>query len=344
MKMSNKENGLEVKVGLFLCIGLLIIGAMVLEFSLGGKRGFKKYYTLQVDLPNANGLLKGSDVLLAGSSIGYVSDKPELSASLSTVRVTLKLDEKVKLPIGTTFKVDSSGLLGDKYVSAQVKDGFKPEEFNPNDAKQVYQPTVGTNPVAIRIYDPEDPKQNDPEHPEDNYHPGDVIMGQHSKDLTQIAAEASKKLSTAVDGLQDMINNLKSGVLSPDSQKDLKDLFASLKVTGENAKEFSSKLPDIAKSAQGAVDKANDTMDKAKSAADNLQKALDNARSLVQKASQGDGLIAQLINNKQLADNFNALVINLREHGVLFYRNSSGKGGDDGSAPAPSPTPAKKRR
>ncbi len=341
MKMSTKENGLEVKVGLFMCVGLLIIGAMVLEFSLGGKQGFKKYYTLQVDLPNANGLLKGSELLLAGSNIGYVSDKPTLSKSLATVRVTLKIDEKVKLPVGTTFKVDSSGLLGDKYVSAAPKDGFDAEKFDPNDPNQVYRPAPeGAALATVKLYDPEDAKQNDPEHPELGYKPGDVIMGAHSKDLTQIAAEASKKLTTALDGLQDMINNLKNGALSPASQKDLQDTFASLKVTGQNAAEFSQKLPGIAKSAQETVDKAGQTMNTAKDAAEDLRKTLENARNLLQKASQGDGLIGQLINNKQLADNVNALVLNLREHGVLFYRNSA----DKSSAASPTPAPPKKKR
>ena len=40
--MSTKENGLEIKVGLFICIGFAVIGAMVLKFGLGGSDGFKK--------------------------------------------------------------------------------------------------------------------------------------------------------------------------------------------------------------------------------------------------------------------------------------------------------------
>ena len=74
--MRDKESGLELKVGLFICIGLAVISAMIVIFGMGGSQGFKKYYPLKVDLPNANGLLKGSDVLLAGARVGYVATKP----------------------------------------------------------------------------------------------------------------------------------------------------------------------------------------------------------------------------------------------------------------------------
>ena len=153
MKMSAKENGLEVKVGLFICIGIAIIGAMVLEFSLGGKQGlFKKYHTLYVDLPDAAGLLKGSEVLLAGSNIGYVADKPVLSSSLGTVRVTVKIDLTVKIPIGSIFKVASSGLLGDKYVAVETGPNFDPSKFNPDDPKQVTSPSTRRSQTSMQRF------------------------------------------------------------------------------------------------------------------------------------------------------------------------------------------------
>src|SRR5258708_36062124 len=122
--MSTKESGLEIKVGLFICIGFAVIGAMILKFGLGGSEGFKKYYPLVVDLPNANGLLKGSDVLLAGARIGFVGTKPNLTDNLGNVRVTVNIDEKYRIPKKSTFTVDSSGLLDDKLVSIGIPKYF----------------------------------------------------------------------------------------------------------------------------------------------------------------------------------------------------------------------------
>ena len=235
-----------------------------------------------------------------GSSVGFVANKPVLASSLGAVRATVMIDAKIKIPKGSSFKVDSSGLLGDKFVAVQTMPDFDPAKFNPNDPSQVYQP-------------------------------GDVIQGENKPDITEIATEASRKLTAALDSFQGIVNNLKNGVLSPASQKNLEDTFVSLKVTGQNWADASGKLPGIATNAQNAVDKANETMTTAKDAAEDLRKMLD-------KASQGGGLVAQLINNRQLADNFNALVVNLREHGILFYKNAA--------TPTPSPSPEgdKKKR
>jgi hypothetical protein len=60
-------------------------------------------------------------------------------------------------------------------------------------------------------------------------------------------------------------------------------------------------------------------MDSAKKAADDLQKVLSSA-------TQGKGVLATLLTNQEMANDLRALVSNLRAHGVLFYRDSAGKG------------------
>jgi len=297
MKPSARESGLEFKVGLFVCFGLLIIGAMILEFGLGGSQLFKTYYDLKVDLPNASGLLKGSDVLLAGARVGYVSTKPALSGNLAAVRVTVKIENDIKIPKGAIFKVDSSGLLGDKFISVQMQDGFDASKFNASDPSQIYNS-------------------------------GDVITGGHTPDLTEIVANAQKKLNEVMDNFQTTINGLKSGVLSPESMKNLQDTFANFKSISGNWDEFSTHLPPLGKSAQETVDKANETMA-------SVHQAVDALNSFVDKATHGDGLIGQLINNRQLSENFNALIENMRKHGPVFYH--------DTAAP-PAPTPSRDKR
>ena len=70
--------------------------------------GFKTYYDLTVQFPNASGLLKGSDVLLAGAKIGRVSRRGrELPARGRPV--PLRIFDYVKIPAGSKFTVGSSG-------------------------------------------------------------------------------------------------------------------------------------------------------------------------------------------------------------------------------------------
>jgi hypothetical protein len=54
-----------------------------------------------------------------------------------------------------------------------------------------------------------------------------------------------------------------------------------------------------------------------------LQDAITDTRKVIRSATQGKGLVATLLNNQQLADDLHALIVNLRAHGVLFYRDTA---------------------
>ncbi len=75
--MASESTTLELRVGLFMLVGLAIIGYMVVVLGRFGN-GVKPSYTLTVELPNASGLLKNSKVLLSGAQVGSVVDGPNL--------------------------------------------------------------------------------------------------------------------------------------------------------------------------------------------------------------------------------------------------------------------------
>ncbi len=75
--MNRHERGLEFKVGAFVFVGLAMLCALVVQFGRLGE-GFKTYYGLTIRFADASGLLKGSDVLLAGAKIGKVSGGPRM--------------------------------------------------------------------------------------------------------------------------------------------------------------------------------------------------------------------------------------------------------------------------
>jgi phospholipid/cholesterol/gamma-HCH transport system substrate-binding protein len=109
--MNRHERGLEFKVGAFVFVGLAMLGALVVQFGRLGE-GFKTYYGLTVRFSDASGLLKGSDVLLAGARIGKVSGGPRMVPEGQGVDVPLKIYDHIKIPEGSKFTVGSSGLLG----------------------------------------------------------------------------------------------------------------------------------------------------------------------------------------------------------------------------------------
>jgi len=114
--MNRNERGLEFKVGAFVFIGFAMLAALVVQFGRAGE-GFKAYYPITVRFADASGLLKDSDVLLAGARIGRVSGGPRLVRDGPGVAVPLRIYDYVKIPVGSKFAVGSSGLLGDRFVT-----------------------------------------------------------------------------------------------------------------------------------------------------------------------------------------------------------------------------------
>jgi virulence factor Mce-like protein len=130
--MNRHERGLEFKVGIFVFVGLAMVGALLVQFGRLGE-GFKTYYALTVRFTDASGLLKGSDVLLAGARIGKVAGGPRLVREGAGVAVPLKIYDYVKVPEGAKFTVGSSGLLGDRFVDVRPPPG-EPKAYLPPNA------------------------------------------------------------------------------------------------------------------------------------------------------------------------------------------------------------------
>jgi phospholipid/cholesterol/gamma-HCH transport system substrate-binding protein len=130
--MNRHERGLEFKVGVFVFVGLAMLGALVVQFGRLGE-GFKTYYTLTVRFNDAGGLLNGTDVLLAGARIGKVAGAPKLlKDGGGGVAVPLKIYDYIKIPEGAKFTVGSTGLLGDRFVNVIMPFGPPKAYLPPN--------------------------------------------------------------------------------------------------------------------------------------------------------------------------------------------------------------------
>ena len=290
-----------MKVGIFVAIGLSILAALVVQFGRLGE-GFKAYYGLTVHFTDASGLLKGSDVLLGGAKIGQVSGPPRLVKSGPGVDVPLRIFDYVKIATGSTITVGSSGLLGDRFVNITPPLG-KPTTYIAKGAR---------------------------------------VEGVREKGLDDITKEGGaliKDLRGAVVKIDATVSRLNDQALSPANMVHLKETFDNLSKTSAAFAESSKKI-------DGIMVKADETMGSAKEAADKLQLAASDARKTIQSAGRimneataGDGLLAMLLTNKEVANNLRALISNLRSHGVLFYRDSAAK-----MSPPPESTPEPRRR
>jgi phospholipid/cholesterol/gamma-HCH transport system substrate-binding protein len=283
--MNRHERGVELKVGIFVFLGLAAVGALVVQFGRLGE-GLKTYYPLKIRFNDASGLLKGSDVLLAGAKIGKVSGGPSMTRDGNGVDVPLKIYDYIKIPEGSKFTVGSSGLLGDRFVNVTLPPGDRKKFIAPN-----------------------------------SYLSGARETG--LDDLTREGGALVTDLRGTVQKINGVVDKLGQDALSPGNMENLKTSLQHLSEATSGLAQSSQKL-------EGVIGQADAAMGSMKKDADTLQLVLNDARKTVQSASKvfdqathGDGLMASLLTNKDLAADLRALITNLRAHGVLFYRDTA---------------------
>ena len=110
-----EKSRLEIKVGLFVLVGLVLLGVLLIQFSKGTSL-FRGTYELRLHAVNVGGLKQRSSVLLAGVQVGSVSDI-KLAQDGKSVTVFLQIYNNYKIYHDARFVIEQSGFLGDQYVA-----------------------------------------------------------------------------------------------------------------------------------------------------------------------------------------------------------------------------------
>jgi phospholipid/cholesterol/gamma-HCH transport system substrate-binding protein len=287
MATRHSDKGLELKVGAFVLVGLAVLAGLLVQFGRLGE-GFRTYYGLLVKFPDASGLLKGSDVLLAGAKIGHVSGGPRLAESGQGVEVPLRIFGFVKIPAGSRFTVGSSGLLGDRFVAVAAPQRITQESIPKNSVIE------GTRETGI-------------------------------DDLTKEGGALVEDLRTAVQNANAVITRLNSEALSQTNLDNLKAAVENLNTVTTALTGSTQKMDGVLDKANEAITSAKKATDDLPAAVADARKTIQAATEVIEKASTGKGALATLLTNQEFANDLRALVSNLRAHGVLFYRDSAAK-------------------
>lgn len=287
MATVHNQKGLELKVGLFVLAGFGVLAVLLVQFGRLGE-GFQSYYQLLIKFPDASGLLKGSDVLLAGAKIGHVSGGPRLAPSGQGVEVPVRIFGFVKIPAGSRFTVGSSGLLGDRFVAVTAPQRIT-EEFIPKNSV-----IEGTRETGI-------------------------------DDLTKEGGALVDDLRTAVQNANAAISKLNDEALSQANLEHIKTALENLNTVTTALAGSSQKIDGVLDKASETMDSAKKAADDLPATIADARKTIQAATELIQKASTGKGALATLLTNQEFANDLRALVSNLRAHGVLFYRDSAAK-------------------
>jgi phospholipid/cholesterol/gamma-HCH transport system substrate-binding protein len=103
----------ELTVGAFMLLGLVCLGYLSVRFAreevISGDG-----YRVEAVFSNVGGLRGGAPVTMAGVEVGRVA---AVELADYAARVTLRLDEGVKLPEDSIASVKTRGLIGEKFVA-----------------------------------------------------------------------------------------------------------------------------------------------------------------------------------------------------------------------------------
>jgi phospholipid/cholesterol/gamma-HCH transport system substrate-binding protein len=342
--MSSKSERSELLVGIFVLVGLVLLGAFLFQFGILGKPS-EDTYPVQVVVRDASGIREGAPVRLGGVEIGSVSRDPQLGESFSDLLLDLEIFHGRRIPRNAEVRIGTSGLLGDSFVRITPPAG-KVESF--------YE-----EGETIKAAGP---------HTVDDLATGAVAT------LDQ-AADVLSEIGESVKQLNGMFEKFETGVLRDENVENLTAILEKLRVSSERFEVATARLEPIFDQTEEAATGVKEAADKADVAFEEvgesvegfneaigtvtpvvgeLDETLDELRStlssldgLVGKIEHGNGVAGALLNDAELRRDLTSFVDKLNRNGILRYpkeeRESAARFPGRTSSSRPAPPVSKER-
>jgi len=287
------KSRLEWKVGVFVLVGLVLLAALLLQFSKG-TTFFRPTKTILLRAPNVGGLKVRSSVLMAGVQIGTVSDI-KLSPTGTNVTISLKLFDQYKIHKDARFIIEQSGFLGDQYIAILYThnqgDFFEEGDIAEAEAPFNMQEVARAAGGFIQRVDETAKRLND------------AIADVRRLVLNE---QTLTNLATAVGNLR-VVSERALGTV-----EELDALVASnspaLAYAGSNLVNFSEQLNHFAAGLSGVL---ATNRDQVHTAVKNIETSSDVLKNVLVELQAGKGLAGNLLKNEQLAESVTQFAKNL---------------------------------
>jgi phospholipid/cholesterol/gamma-HCH transport system substrate-binding protein len=284
---------LEWKVGLFVFIGLALLGALLIEFSKGLSL-FQSTYEIYLHADNVGGLKPSAGVLMSGVQVGTVSDI-QLAPDGKSVTITLSLYKRYEIHKDADFIIDQSGFLGDQFVAIEPKEN-KAAVFKDQDHAKALPPfnlqqfTRSATGFIQRI--------------DETVKKLDEAFANITRLL--LTPETLTNLSLAVSNLRGFSDRATvaadnfNGILLTNSPA-VAQSASNLVVFSKQLNEFAAGLKGVLVTNQEAVHIA----------VKNLESSSETLKNLLNDVQAGKGLAGDLLKNEQMATNVEQIAQNL---------------------------------
>lgn len=129
---------------------LVLLCALIFFYSSLNSSKIKSSsgYQLFAKFDNANGISQGSDVKISGVKIGTVTNQ-EIDEKKFRAVLKFSIDNKIKLPIDSSAKIVSDGLLGSKYL--EISPGSQDDMLNEGDEITFTQSSVNFEELLAKF-------------------------------------------------------------------------------------------------------------------------------------------------------------------------------------------------
>lgn len=308
-----KENRTELFVGVFLLIGLVLLGVLVLRFGNFNER-FEKTYPLTIIFNDGGGLVKGTDVRLGGVKIGRVSDSPHVHLeNYGGAIVDIEIFDAFQIPERSKFSIGTSGLLGDAMIEIAVPAERNGKFIKPKTQIQGEHATgLGTLASSAESLS----KKGQAVLEDVRTALGDIGSAVEKLDQNILREENLKSFNRAVTELANALDAINNKVLGEDNTENLRELLSNLK----NA---SIKVDGAAEKIGPIIDSGGDAISAIEPSLRKLSDAAKGADQAFEKINNGAGLFSSLLDDKELKEDVKGFMANLRRNGILRYRDST---------------------
>lgn len=329
--MGDDNRKTELLVGLFLLVGLLLLGVLILQFS-GVREALKEKYKLSISFPSAAGLVQGAPVKLGGATIGEVAQKPRLNETFNGVVLDLEIFSEYQVPEGSDFVIATSGLMGDRLLEIRPPDPDKlTGAFIPGGSALRGKGTSGLGAIedaAVALTAKTEAVLEGVEEAIEL-----LAEAVRNLDAGFLRDENAESFKQSLSGLNEAIETINSKILSDENIDSVEGILGGFEET-------TGSLRDGADSFGEAMDKLGPVVEKLEPSAENMEVALakigeaadsfsdtaDVIGSKVASLDQGEGLLPALLADEELRRDFTALISNLRRHGILKYKDQATTG------------------
>ncbi|MDB6139479.1 MAG: ABC-type transporter Mla maintaining outer rane lipid asymmetry, component MlaD [Verrucomicrobiaceae bacterium] len=326
--MEERDKKTELLVGLFLFIGLLLLGGLILQFG-SVREVLRKTYEITVPFADGTGVKEGTPVMLGGSKIGKVPHLPRLNEQFNGVIVTLEIYQEKKIPKDAKFSIGTAGLLGDAFV--EIRPTGKDTESYIEPGTVLTADNVAASgslqDTATQVGKKADLVMDDM-----RAALGEVkdAMGKVNKDA--LGADTLKHFRESIEHLNGTMTRMDTKVMGDENTgnlksaiADIKDGAASFKTSAKNLEDGTKRLDTMFEKLDPAITKVDRIMVDLDTSIKSFKTVADNLAGATKGMKNGDGLFKSLFTDDKLKNDFSALISNMKHNGVLFYRDNADK-------------------